>query len=439
MKPALSRRHLLRGWGAAIGLPLLDAMIPASLRAAPALSPARLIVVYAPSGKIMPHWTPTETGTAFAYPRTLKALEKHREQVLVLSGLAANNGNALGDGPGDHARAASSYLTGVHPKRTEGADVRCGRSMDQVAAAHLAASTRLPSLEITCEDSRQVGSCDSYSCVYQSISWKSETQALPPEMNPRKVFERLFGDANLSADERASRQSVLDLTRTETQRLTRELGSTDRRKLDEYLTSIREIETRIQRADKRPGGPPRGVESPAGIPPSYREHARLMFDLCALAFSSGTTRVITFMLAREGGLQTYPEAGVPEAHHSCTHHRNDPGLIEKVAKINEFHVEQFSYFVDRLKATEDGSGTLLDNTLALYGAAIGDPNAHDHNNLPTLLVGGKGRIGGGRHVRYAKNTPITNLHLSLLDMAGVPVERLGDSTGRLDYLTELSG
>ena len=421
----LSRRHLLRGVGATIGLPWLEAM------AAPAAPPQRLIVVYAPSGKIMPYWTPGTAGTGFAFPRTLAALEKHRARISVLSGLAANQGNALGDGAGDHARAASSYLTGVHPRKTEGANIRCGVSMDQIAAAHFAAATRVPSLEITCEDSRQVGSCDSYSCVYQSISWKSSTQPMPPEMNPRTVFERLFGDASLTADQRAARHSVLDLTRTETARLAGRLGATDKRKLDEYLTAIRELETRLDKA-----GPSIGATAPAGIPTSYREHARLLFDLSALAFASGSTRMITFMLAREGGLRTYPEAGVPEAHHSCTHHRGDPELIEKVAKINAFHVEQFAYFLDKLQATADGEGTLLDSTLALYGASIGDPNAHDHNNLPTLVAGGK--LGGGRHIVYTKNTPVANLHLSLLEMAGVPVDRLGDATGRLDYLTGLA-
>jgi hypothetical protein len=424
--------------GAAIGMPLLDAMIPPFARGASAAAPKRLIIIYAPSGMIMPHWTPAETGAAFEFPRTLQPLARHRDGVLVLSGLAANNGNALGDGAGDHARAASSYLTGVHPRKTEGADIRCGRSMDQIAAAQLASKTRLPSLEITCEDSRQIGSCDSYSCVYQSISWKSETQPLPPEMNPRNAFERMFGDASLSAEQRASRRSVLDYARVETKKLAGELGPADQRKLDEYLTAIREVETRIERAGHPgEGAPPAGVEAPAGIPTSYREHARLMFDLCALAFASDTTRVITFMLAREGGLQTYPEAGVPEAHHSCTHHRNDPELIEKVAKINEFHVEQFSYFLDKMKAAHDGDQSLLDRTAVVYGASIGDPNVHDHNNLPTLVAGAKGLIRGGRHVRHPKDTPITNLHLALLDFVGVPLDRLGDSSGRLDLLADL--
>jgi hypothetical protein len=424
--------------GTAIGLPLLDAMIPSFASGAPSAAPKRLIIVYAPSGKIMPYWTPAETGAAFNYPRTLQPMVRHRNDVLVLSGLAANNGNALGDGAGDHARAASSYLTGVHPRKTEGADIRCGRSMDQIAAEHLAAQTRLPSLELTCEDSRQIGSCDSYSCVYQSISWKSETQPLPPEMNPRRAFERMFGDASLSPAHRESRRSVLDHARSETGKLARELGPADQRKLDEYLTAIREVETRIERAGHPgEGAPPAGVEAPAGIPTSYREHARLMFDLCALAFASDTTRVITFMLAREGGLQTYPEAGVPEAHHSCTHHRDLPDLVEKVARINEFHVQQFSYFLDKLKAAADGDGRLLDHTAVVYGASIGDPNVHDHNNLPTLVAGAKGLVRGGRHVRHPQDTPVTNLHLALLDYLSVPLDRLGDSSGRLDLLGDL--
>ncbi len=432
MKQPLSRRGMLRGMGTAIGLPMLEAMLP-PFATASAPEPARLIIVYAPSGKIMQHWTPAATGSAFELPRTLKPLERHRDQVLVLSGLADNNGNSLGDGSGDHARAASSYLTGVHPRKTEGSDIRCGISMDQIAANHMAPTVRVPSLEITCEDSRQLGSCDSYSCVYQSISWKSATQPLPPEMNPRVVFERLFGDLSLTPSQRETRRSVLDLTLGETRKLTRELGGSDRRKLDEYLTSIREVETRMEKSEPAP----KGAVAPAGIPPSYREHARLMFELSVLAFASNSTRMITFMLAREGGVQTYPEAGVPEAHHSCTHHMGRPELIEKVAKVNEFHMDQFAYFLDRMKGTPDGDGTLLDHTVAVYGASIGDPNVHDHNNLPTLVVGGKGRIRGGRHVRYPKNTPVANLHLSLLDMAGVPLEKLGDSTGRLELLADL--
>lgn len=403
--------------------------------------PCRFMVVYAPTGMIMDQWTPKTVGTGFELPRILKPLEAHRNDILVLSGLGDHNGKSLGDGPGDHARAASSYLTGAHPRKTEGADIRCGISVDQVAARQFGRETRFASLELTCEDSRQVGACDSYSCAYQSIAWKSETQPLPPEMNPRSAFDRLFGDGGLggTAAERAGRQSVLDLTMGETKRLENGLGSADRRKLDEYLTSIREIETRMQKAEKDRVVLPSNVSAPAGIPTNYADHARLMFDLAVLAFQTDSTRVVTFMMAREGGLRSYPEAGVPEAHHSITHHRGDPGLIEKVTKINCYHMEQFAYFLDKLKSTADHDGTLLDHSVVTYGSALGDPNVHDHVHLPTILAGNAmGRIKTGRHIRYPDETPLSNLHLSLLDFAGVQADKMGDATGKLDYLTDLT-
>jgi hypothetical protein len=429
---SLPRRTFLRGIGAAIALPFLDAMTPAAKSA-----PCRFMVVYAPTGMIMDQWTPRATGADFELPRILKPLEAHRNDILVLSGLGDHNGKSLGDGNGDHARAAASYLTGAHPRKTEGADIHCGISVDQVAARQFARETRFASLELTCEDSRQVGACDSYSCAYQSIAWKSETQPLPPEMNPRSAFDRLFGDA-ATPSEQAGRRSVLDLALGETKRLETGLGAGDRRKLDEYLTSIREIELRMQRADTDGASLPRGLQAPAGIPTNYAEHARLMFDLAVLAFQTDSTRVVTFMLAREGGLRAYPEAGVPDAHHSITHHRGDPVLIEKVTKINCYHMEQFAYFVNKLKSTRDGDGTLLDHSVVTYGSAIGDPNVHDHGHLPTVLAGkGMGRIKTGRHIRYPDETPISNLHLSMLDLAGVRTDKMGDATGKLDYLTDL--
>jgi hypothetical protein len=439
---ALHRRTFLRGIGTAIALPFLDAMMPAfAATTAKVAAPCRFMVVYAPTGMIMDQWTPKVEGTGFELPRILKPLEAHREDILVLSGLGDHNGKSLGDGPGDHARAASSYLTGAHPHKTEGADIRCGISVDQVAAQQFGKQTRFASMELTCEDSRQVGACDSYSCAYQSIAWKSETQPLPPEMNPRSAFDRLFGDDRLRGTpaERADRQSVLDLAMGETKRLENGLGAADRRKLDEYLTSIREIEVRIDKAEKERVKLPADVQAPAGIPTNYAEHARLMFDLAVLAFQTDATRVVTFMMAREGGLRSYPEAGVPDAHHSITHHRGDPVLIEKVTKINCYHMEQFAYFLDKLKSTADHSGTLLDHSVVTYGSALGDPNVHDHMHLPTIVAGNAmGRIRTGRHIRYADETPLSNLHLSLLDLAGVRVEKMGDSTGKLDYLTGLS-
>jgi Protein of unknown function (DUF1552) len=441
---SLHRRTFLRGMGASIALPILDAMTPAF--AAPGRvvqTPCRLMFVYAPTGVIPKYWFPETTGADFSFPRTVKPLEKFREDVLFVSNLAHHNSLALGDGPGDHARAAATYLTGMHIKKTEGADLRDGISADQIAARKFGAETRFASLELTCEDSRQAGACDSYSCAYQNMSWKSETQPLPPEMNPRQVFERLFGDLEVTADpaararQRAYRQSILDITLHDTERLENNLGATDKRKLDEYLTSIREVEMRIQRVEKDTPLPP-GVEKPAGIPTTFAEHAQLMFSLVTLAFQADLTRVATFMLAREGGVRTYPEIGVPEAHHSCSHHKGDPVLIEKVAKVSDYHAQQFAWFVEKLKSTKEGDGTLLDHSAVTYGAALGDPNIHDHIHLPTLIAGrANGKIKPGRHIKYPEGTPMSNLHLSLLDLAGVPTERLGDATGVLDHITDL--
>jgi hypothetical protein len=437
----LPRRTLLRGFGAAIALPFLDAMTPAF--AAPSrvtgTGATRLMYVYAPTGMMPKDWYPTATGANFDFPRIVKPLEKFRQDILMVSGLGDNPGRSLGDGAGDHSRAAASYLTGAHPKKTEGADIRCGISVDQVAARQLGKQTKFASLEVTCEDSRQAGACDSYSCAYQSISWKSETQPLPPEMNPRLLFERLFGDMDLSGspkerrNQEAYRKSILDLTFQDTQSLKGTLGATDRRKLDEYLTSIRELENRISKSEINTKQMPPGLAKPAGIPPDYADHARLLFDLITVAFQTDMTRVATFMMAREGGLRTYAECGVPEAHHSISHHRNDPALVEKITKIQCYHLEQFAYFVEKLKATPDGEGSLLDHSAIVYGASMGDPNVHDHGSCPTLIAGSaRGRIQTGLHVSYAKDTPMANLHLSLLDCAGVQSEKLGDSTGKVD-------
>ena len=431
--------------GASIALPLLDAMTPAFAATNRAgKPPSRLMFVYAPTGVIPKYWFPETTGTDFEFPRTVKPLEKFREDILFVSNLAHHNSLSLGDGPGDHARAAATYLTGMHIKKTEGADLRDGISADQIAALKLGAATRFPSLELTCEDSRQAGACDSYSCAYQNMSWKSETQPLPPEMNPRQVFERLFGDLDITADpaararQQAYRTSILDITLNDTQRLEKRLGETDKRKLDEYLTSIREVEKRIQQSEKNAPVPP-GVEKPAGIPTTFAEHAQLLLSLVALAFQADLTRVATFMMAREGGVRTYPEIGVPEAHHSCSHHRGNPVLIEKVAKVSDYHAQQFAWLVGKLKSIREGEGTLLDHSILTYGAALGDPNVHDHIHLPTLIAGrGHGQIKTGRHLRYPEGTPMSNLHLALLDLSGVPTEKLGDSTGKLEHLTDLT-
>jgi hypothetical protein len=444
MKP-LSRRALLRGAGTCMALPFLDAMLPAFASGIPE-APKRMMYVYAPTGMMPQYWTPATTGPDFEYQRIMKPLEKFRKDILVMSGLSANPlGIALNDGGGDHARAVASYLTGVRPKKTLGADFHAGVSGDQLAARVLGAKTRFPSLEVACEDSRSVGECDSYTCAYQTVSWKSPTEPLPPEMNPRLLFERMFGDMDVSAnvEERKNqemyRKSILDLTMQDTQSLQRDLGATDRRKLDEYLTSVRELEVQMGKSDNDAAQIPQGLSKPTGIPANYAEHARLMFDLITIAFQTDMTRVVTFMLAREGGVRPYPEIGVPEAHHSISHHGGNPDLIEKLAKIECYHMEQFAYFVEKMKGTPEGSGSLLDHSVVVYGAAIADPNRHDHDHCPTLIAGNAGgHIKTGKHVAFTQGTPISNLHLTMLDLVGVPTDKLGNSDGKLDFLTDVS-
>lgn len=447
----LPRRTFLKGLGAAIALPYLDAMSPAFAqvagKSASAGGPAqRLIFTYIPNGVTMEAWTPAATGRGFEYTRILKPLEAFRERTLVLSGLAHKNAYALGDGPGDHARAAACYLTGVHPKKTAGADIQNGVSVDQIAARQFGASTRFPSLELGCDDSRTVGNCDSgYSCAYtNSLSWRSQTAPNPPETNPRLVFERLFGafDAGLDPDTRArrqdSRRSVLDLVTDRTASLLKTLGTSDRRKVDEYLSSIREVEQRIHTAEKDLTGLPEGLEKPTGIPVAFDEYVGLMFDLQVLALQADLTRVVTMMMGREGSMRTYPEIGVPDPHHPLTHHRNTPEWIEKVTQVNTFHMGLFSRFIGKLQATQDGEGTLLDQSLVVYGSGIADGNRHTHEDLPVLLVGGLGGFRMGRHVQYPTDTPMTNLYLTLLDRVGVRPESIGDSTGTVEHLTDVS-
>jgi hypothetical protein len=447
----LPRRTFLKGLGAAIALPYLDAMSPALARSASAADAAsarqaqRLIFTYIPNGVTMEAWTPAAAGSTFEYTRILKPLEAFRDRTLVLSGLAHKNAYALGDGPGDHARAAACYLTGVHPKKTAGADIKNGVSVDQIAAQHIGATSRFPSLELGCDDSRTVGNCDSgYSCAYtNSLSWRSDTAPNPPETNPRLVFERLFGsfDAGLDpetrAKRRASRSSVLDLVTDRTSDLVKTLGSSDKRKVDEYLSSIREVERRIQMAEQDMTGLPEGFEKPTGIPVTYDEYASLMFDLQVLALQADLTRVITMMMGREGSMRTYPEIGVPDPHHPLTHHRNTPEWIEKVTQVNAFHMGLFAKFVEKLQATPDGDGSLLDQTLVVYGSGIADGDRHTHTDLPVLLIGGAGSLKMGRHLRY-EDVPMTNLYLTVLDRVGVRAETIGDSTGRVEHLTDVS-
>lgn len=442
----LSRRTFLRGVGAAIALPMLDAMTPAFASARRASkAPVRLIFTYVPNGIIMKDWTPQGTGRDFEITRILKPLAAYRQDLLVLSGLADHNGNELGDGPGDHARAGASFLTGVHCKKTSGADIRNGVSADQIAARSLGAETQLASLELSCEDSRTSGECDSgYSCAYtNSISWRSPTTPMPPEVNPRMVFERLFGteDFNLDPATRARRaqyrMSILDMVREDTQRLTGKLGQADRRKMDEYLTSVREIEVRIRKAEQDSHAAAPSIEKPGGIPVAFNEYVSLMFDLQTAALQTDLTRVSTMMIGREGSMRTYPEINVADSHHPLTHHRNNPDFIEKVTQINTFHIDLFARFIGKLKAIPDGDGTLLDHSLIVYGSGISDGNRHLHEDLPVLVAGRGGGLDTGRHLVYEHETPIANLYMTLLDRAGVHPESFGDSTGKLVQLSQV--
>jgi hypothetical protein len=438
----LDRRTVLRGIGAAIGLPFLDAMTPAFAGPSGASAKAmRLSFIYVPNGIVMENWTPKAAGSDFEFSRILKPLEPYREHTTVISGLMNHQANALGDGGGDHARAGASFLTGAHPKKTGGSDIRAGVSVDQMAARALGANTRLPSLELGLDDSRVVGHCDSgYSCAYSnSISWKSESTPMPPEASPRIVFERLFGDIDTSIDaetraRRAKyRRSLLDTTREETQRLAGVLGASDKRKIDEYLTSIREVETRIQKAESDSRQIVPSIEKPAGIPSDFAEHAKMLFDLQAIAFQADLTRVTSMVIGREGSVRTYDEIGVPEPHHPLSHHRNMADALEKLTKINTFHMELFAHFLQKLKETPDGDGSLLDRCMIVYGCGISDSNRHLHENIPVVVLGrGNGALRAGLHVQYKEPVPLSNLYVSMLQHVGTSVDKLGDSTGKLE-------
>lgn len=429
----LSRRALLRGAGACLALPFLDAMAPA-FAAKKASETMRLGFVYVPNGIIMDRWTPSTEGAGFGFTPTLEPLEPFADKLLVVSGLAQANGRGLGDGPGDHGRAGATFLTGVHPRKTEGTDIRAGISADQVAAKVLGRSTRLGSLEIGLEPGALGGNCDSgYSCAYtNTISWRTPETPLPFEINPRAVFERLFGDEN-GQDPGAVRarirqdRSLLDFIRDDLTRIESTLGPSDRLRIQQYLDSVRDVELRIHNHEKqtRLAIP----ERPAGIPESFEQHARLMIDLQVLAFQGDLTRVVTFMISHEASNRVYVSAGVTEGHHQLSHHGGDAAKIEKVARINRLHVETFAHLLEKLRSTPDGNGSLLDHSILLYGSSLSDGNTHRHDNLPLVVAGGIPQPG--RHLRCPKDTPMTNLLVTLLDRAGVHADQLGDSTGAL--------
>ena len=450
-KKAIPRRTVLRGVGATLALPLLDGMVPAltALSKTPARRVSRFCAVYVPNGIIMKDWTPAAEGSAFELTPTLKPLEAHRRQLLVLSGLDNTGASSRTGNPGSHAKPAGAFLTGVEPlQTTSSSSLDLGISMDQILAKTISQDTPLPSLELGLEGAdtvNGVGTCGvGFNCAYQNtLAWASPSTPLPVEPNPRVVFERLFGDIGstdpATRSARLRRQnSILDSVLDKVRHLHGNLGRRDQRKIDEYVTSVREIERRIQNAEANGRELPL-VESPAGIPVDYDEHARLMFDMQALAFQTDSTRVITFQIGREQSGATYPQIGVSDSHHPISHHGGDRQKIAALQRINAYHVSLLGYFLDRLAATDDGEGSVLDNAVILYGSALSEGNRHDSRNLPLLLAGGAGgRIESGRHLRYpARTQRLTNLQLTLLNMLGVPAEKFGDSTG--ERLGELSG
>jgi hypothetical protein len=426
---------VLRGLGAAVGLPWLESLLPRAAAATPAGPPVRLGFVYVPNGVNMARWRPAEVGPLGDLPPALEPLEGVKDKVLVLSGLAADKARSHGDGPGDHARAMAAFLTGAHPRKTDGANILAGVSADQIAAERLAEFTRLPSLEIGCEAGGLTGVCDSgYACVYSStLSWKSPTQPLPKETDPRLVFERLFGgDDGRRAERRETRRSVLDFIRDDARRLAGRVGAADRRKLDEYFTALREVEERMERMERLPPPALPASLAPPAVPPELEPRIRLLCDLLVLAFQTDTTRVCTFSLANEGSNMRYANLGINDGHHELSHHGGDPEKLAKIATINAFHAAQFGYLLGRLQAVREGEGTLLDQCVIAYGSGNSDGNRHNHDDLPLLLAGrGGGTIRSGRHVQFADETPVTNLWLSMLARAGVDVEAIGDSTGPL--------
>jgi hypothetical protein len=430
-----------------IALPWLESWLPAAappLRSLPARpgTPLRVVFVYAPNGKHMADWTPKEVGAVSDLPPTLLPLKEMKDQVTILSGLAQRNANANGEGPGDHARAMAAFLTGCRPRKTSGADVRVGVSIDQVIAVAVGRATRLPSLEVGCEGGKAGGTCDNgYSCAYQTnLSWRTASSPMPKETNPRVVFERLFGDRVRPESDAArarrerERRSVLDFVAEDARHLRAGLGGADRRKLDEYLTSIREVERRLQKAQPAIALGRDRLTRPAGVPENFEKHARLLADLIALALQADLTRVVTFVLGNDGSNRSYREVGVAEGHHDVSHHGNDPARHDKLRRINRLHVGQLAYLMGKLKAIPQGSGSLLDQCLIVYGSGISDGDRHNHDDLPILLAGGGRLHQGGRHVRYRAGTPLCNLYLTLLEGMGIVAARFGDSSGRVGRL-----
>jgi Protein of unknown function (DUF1552) len=440
-KKALPRRTFLRGVGASLALPLLDAMVPSmTALAKTAADPVRRLgFVYMPMGCDISRWTPPGDAKLAELSPTLQSLAPVADQLTVITNLELKNAY-----PGTHATSNAAFLSAAKAKWTESTDYYLGTTADQIAAKEIGQQTLLPSLELAMDLLQMVGQCDNgYACVYQNnLSWSSPTTPLPAEAHPRIVFERLFGEGGSAADRREAlrrRASLLDRVREDMARLQRTLGPDDRSKVGQYVETVREVERRIQKAEADAQGDQLpDLDRPVGVPASYADHARLMFDLQVLALQGDVTRVISFQLARETSTRTYPEIGVPDPHHPLTHHGNNPEKIARMAKINAFHVSLFAYFLEKLKATPEGDGSLLDHSIYLYGSGMGNPNVHDHVNLPILVAGGgAGRIKGGRHIKYTEPTPLANLHLTLLERAGVRMDKFADSKGKVDELLTL--
>lgn len=438
----LQRRTILRGAGIAMGLPLLEAMTPFAKSAFAAepksKAPVRMACVFVPNGVIVPDWKPEGTENDWKLSKSLQPLASLKSKLNVIGGLAHDNGRAHRDGAGDHARGAAPFLTAARPLKSS-SNIKLGISVDQVAANQIANETRLPSIELGLEPSRNAGSCDSgYSCAYSSnISWRDEKTPMPKETTPRAAFDRMFGGGEAGERRKRNlvRQSILDLVKTDAQNIMKRVGETDRRKLDEYFTSLREIERRVQRVEEEDRAALPDIEIPFGRVEGFREHARLMFDLMAIGFQTDTTRIATFMLDNAGGNRRYTEIGVKDAHHSMSHHRDREETVAKLQKIDHYLIEQFTYFLDKLESIKDGNGSLLDQSMVLYGSGLSDGNRHRHHDLPILLAGsGGGKIETGRYIKMENETPMGNLFLSMLDVMGTPIDSIGDSNGRLKTL-----
>jgi hypothetical protein len=441
-RKALPRRTFLKGVGAAVGLPFLDAMTPA-LKASNAQTPVRIAWFYVPNGIDMRHWTPGDEGPLGSLPQVLAPFEKVKDDVLVLSNLTSNWGRPLLDGAGDHGRAASSYMTGVEVHKLGGADIKLGISADQIAARAVGHLTKFPSLEMGLEEARQAGNCDNgYSCAYvYNLAWRTETQPLPPISDPRVLFERLFGTDIVEppaahARRLAMRRSILDLVTEDTHRIESTLGAVDRRKLDEYLTSVREIERMVERSEKEGVVIDPGVDKPFGIPPAFDEYFKLMTDMLIVAFKADLTRIATLMVGREGSVRSYREIGISDGHHPLTHHQGNAEMLDKVREINCYHARLFTEFLQRLKTTKEGDSNLLDQSMIVYGSGIADGNVHTHDQLPTVVAGRGGNfLKPGRHIIYQRETPVANLFATLLERMDVRPQHIGDSTGRLKGLS----